>query len=257
MLRRSLTAKILIAIGLTVAVVIAIYTYFVIRVQSAWWRERTLAQNALTTDLVHEYLEGVMLSDRHSEVQKFLDDLKTSQEIYRGRIIDPTGKIIFSTDTQEVKQVVLTTPPELFTGDQLLHGTRTEDGQRLAVVMRPIRMRTSCQQCHPPGQAFLGAIVLEKSMNPAEASIAGNRNLLVIYGLVIFALVGVVLWLLIVRLVTQPVSNVLQQMQRVQAGDLAARASAESDDQVGRTGPGIQLNGGQPGRRDVRTARFA
>lgn len=239
MLRRSLTAKILIAIGLTVAVVIAIYTYFVIRVQSAWWRERTLAQNALTTDLVHEYLEGVMLSDRHSEVQKFLDDLKTSQEIYRGRIIDPTGKIIFSTDTQEVKQVVLTTPPELFTGDQLLHGTRTEDGQRLAVVMRPIRMRTSCQQCHPPGQAFLGAIVLEKSMNPAEASIAGNRNLLVIYGLVIFALVGVVLWLLIVRLVTQPVSNVLQQMQRVQAGDLAARASAESDDQVGQLARGF------------------
>jgi len=239
MLHRSLTAKILLAVGVTVAVVIAIYTYFVIRVQSAWWHERTLAQNALTTSLVHEYLDGVMLSDRHTELQTFLINLKSSQEIYRGRIIDPRGQIIFSTDTQEVKQARLAVPPELFSSDATLQGTRTENGQRLAVVMEPIHCRTSCQKCHEPGQPFLGAIVLEKSLQPAEASVASSRNLLILYGLIIFVLVGVVLWLLIVRLVTQPVSNVLEQMRRVQAGNLAARAEAESDDQIGQLAMGF------------------
>jgi methyl-accepting chemotaxis protein len=47
-----------------------------------------------------------------------------------------------------------------------------------------------------------------------------------VYGVVIFVLVGIVLWLLIVRLVTQPVSNLLEQMRRVQTGDLNARAAA-------------------------------
>jgi hypothetical protein len=239
MLRRSLTAKMLIAVGLTVAVVISIYTYFVIRVQSAWWQKSTFSQNALTATLVQEYLEGVMLSDRHTEVERFLDKLKSSQEIYRGRVIDLTGKIIFSTDTQEVKQATLTTPPELFRGDDILYGTREEDGQRLAVAMKPVSRGVNCQRCHQTGPTYIGAIVLEKSMEPAEASVASNRNLLIAYGLVIFALVGVVLWLLIVRLVTQPVSNVLQQMRLVQAGDLTARAGTETKDQIGQLAQGF------------------
>ena len=239
MLRRSLTAKILIAVGVTVAVVIAIYTYFVIRVQNAWWQKSTFAQNALTATLVQEYLEGVMLSDRHTEVEQFLNKLKSSQGIYRGRIIDLTGRIIFSTNTQEVKQAVLTTPPELFRADGILYGTHEEDGQRLTVAMKPVPRGVSCQRCHQAGPPYIGAIVLEKSMMPAEASVASNRNLMIAYGLVILALVGVVLWLLIVRLVTQPVSNVLQQMRRVQTGDLTARAEAESMDQIGQLAQGF------------------
>ncbi len=239
MLHRSLTAKILIPIGVTVAVVIAIYTYFVIRVQSAWWQKSTFSQNALTTTLVQEYLEGVMLSDRHSEVERFLNKLKSSQEIHRGRVIDLNGRVIFSTETQEVKQVTMTTPPELFHGDDVLYGTRLAHGEKMAVAMKPVPRGASCRRCHQDGGPYIGAIVLEKSMMPAEASVASNRNLMIVYGLVILALVGVVLWLLIVRLVSQPVSTVLRQMRRVQAGDLTARAATESADQIGELARGF------------------
>jgi signal transduction histidine kinase len=70
-------------------------------------------------------------------------------------------------------------------------------------------------------------------MTPAEASIATNRNMLIAYGVVIFILVGIVLWLLIVRLVTQPVNDVLQQMRRVQHGDLTAQAATQRADEIG------------------------
>jgi len=122
MFRRNLTSKILLAVGVTVAVVIAIYTYFVIRVQSAWWHERTQAQNLIATSLIHEYLNGVMLSDRHEEVQGFLEKLKASDEIWRGRLIKPDGTVVFSTDTQEVQRAVMTVPAGLFTGNQDLLG---------------------------------------------------------------------------------------------------------------------------------------
>ncbi|HVM60979.1 MAG TPA: ATP-binding protein [Verrucomicrobiae bacterium] len=239
MLRRNLTAKILVAVGVTVAVVIAIYTYFVIRVQSAWWHERTQAQALITTSLVHEYLSGVMLSDRHEEVQGFLEKLKASDEIWRGRLIRPDGSVVFSTDTQEVRQAVMTVPAELFTDNAVLQGTRVEDGQRVSVVMRPVMNSVSCQRCHDAKAAVIGAIIVEKSFAPAEASVAGNRNLLIVYGVVIFLLVGIVLWLLIVRLVTQPVGSVLRQMGRVQAGNLKARAAAETSDEIGELAKGF------------------
>src|ERR1017187_767064 len=239
MFRRSLTAKILVAVGITVAVVISIYTYFVIRVQSAWWHERTQAQNVIAASLIHEYLNGVMLSDRHEEVEGFLLRLKSSDEIWRGRLIKRDGTVIFSTDTQEVERAVMTVPAELFTENQVLQGTRVENGQRLSVVMRPVLNSESCQRCHDPKSAAIGAIVVEKSLVPAEASVASNRNLLIVYGIVIFVLVGIVLWLLIVRLVTQPVSNVLEQMRRVQTGDLNARAAAETQDEVGELAGGF------------------
>ncbi|MBI5395128.1 MAG: HAMP domain-containing protein [Verrucomicrobia bacterium] len=233
MFRRSLTAKMLLAVGVTVAAVIAIYTYFVFRIQNAWWHERTQAQNHINASMVHEYLEGVMLSDRHREVQHFLQQLQTSQEIWQGRIIKPTGQIVFSTRTQEVGRVMLHVPPALFKDGHVIQDTRAEDGQRLAVVMKPIPKRERCQQCHAADPPLVGALILERSMTPAEASIATNRNILIAYGALIFVLVGVVLWLLIVRLVTQPVNNVLQQMRRVQRGDLAAHAATDRADEIG------------------------
>ncbi len=233
MLRRSLTGKILVAVGITVAVVIAIYTYFVIRVQSAWWHERTQAQNLIATTMIHEYLNAVMLSGRHEEVQQFLLKMQKSEEISRGRIIKPDGTVAFSTETQEVARAVMDVPAALFRDSHVLHGQRAENGQRFAVSMRPVANSESCRKCHAAGPEFLGAIVTERSMASAEASIATNRNLLIVYGALIFVLVGIVLWLLIVRLVSQPVSELLKQMRRVERGDFNARAEAQRPDQIG------------------------
>ena len=233
MLRRNLTAKILLVVGVTVAVVIAIYTYFVIRVQSAWWHERTVAQNLIAASMVHEYLNGVMLSERHLELQGFLERMRAAGEIEHGRVIRPDGTVVFSTETQEIERAVMNMPPELFGEGRVLQGERKDRGQRLTVAMRPVANIDSCQKCHDPQQRFNGAIVLERSLAPAEANIATNRNLLIVYGIVIFILVGVVLWLLIVRLVSQPVAALLAQMRRVERGDLAAHAEASSPDEIG------------------------
>ena len=233
MLRRSLTAKVLLAVAVTVAAVIAIYTFFVIRVQSTWWHERTQAQNAIAVTMVREYLEGVMLSERHEEVTHFLTELKKTQEIYAGRVITPDGRIAFSTEKQEVGAVIQQMPPGLFSENRMLQGTRIDLAARLAVTMSPVQNHAACQRCHGPSATYLGAIILEKSMAPAEASIATNRNLLIVYGAVIFALVGVVLWLLIVRFVSQPVGELLTQMRRVETGDLAARAISPRLDEIG------------------------
>ncbi len=255
-LRGSLTAKTLFAVGLTVAIVIAIYTYFVIRVQSTWWHERTLAQNALTASLVHEYLQDVMLSGRHSEAQRFLQELKGSHEIVHGRITDIQGRVVFSDNASETGATTLQVPAEMFASNRILHGTREEDGQRLAITMRPVRKESKCERCHHEASAFVGAIVLEKSMSPAESAITDNRNLLLVYGLVIFVLVGIVLWLLIVRFVTQPVSELLQHMRRVQAGDLAVRVHPEGLDEINELGRGFDsmVDSLEAAQREVKTS---
>jgi hypothetical protein len=105
--------------------------------------------------------------------------------------------------------------------------------------MTPLMNHESCFRCHNPKQPILGAVVIEKSMEQARSSIAANRNLLLAYGVVIFVLVGCVLWLLIVRFVTQPVRALLQQMQRVQDGDLTARAPIETNDEIGQLARGF------------------
>ncbi len=233
MLHRSLTAKVLLAVGVTVAAVIAIYTYFVIRVQSAWWHERTQAQNLIASTVVHEYLNGVMLSDRHEEVQRFLMKMQKSDEIWRGRIIRPDGIVVFSTATQEIGHAVMNLPEELFSEGKVLQGVRTENGQHFAVAMRPVAGSETCRKCHKGDQPYIGAIVTERSMEPAETSVATNRALLIGYGALIFLLVGIVLWLLIVRLISQPVSSLLEQMRRVERGDFTARAEAQRPDEIG------------------------
>ncbi len=239
MFRPSLTTKILATVGVTVAVVIAIYTFFVYRVQSEWWRERTQAQNIISATLVHEYLQGVMLSDRHDEVFHFLKQLKDSKEVSRGRVVDTDGTVVFSTETQEVKRTTISLPADLFHEKRILHGEHVENKEHLAIAMLPVAKAQSCEKCHSTKEAFIGAIVLERSLVPAEAAVSRNRALLIIYGILIFTIVGVVVWLLIIRLVTQPVHNVLSRMERVRAGDLTARATAQSHDEIGRLAEGF------------------
>lgn len=239
MLRLNLTTKILVAVGVTVGALIAVYSYFVFRVQSEWWRERTQAQNVISATMVREYLEGVMLSDHHEEVSRFLQQLKKDNEIWRGRVIDTNGTVVVSTEAREIKRTSLTTPPDLFREQRLFHGLHIEEGQKMTVVMAPVQNRPSCARCHDTKVPFLGAIVLERSLQPAETTVARNRNLLIIYGVLIFLIVGVVIWLLIVRLVAQPVNSVLGQMERVRAGDLDVRAPATTHDEIGRLAEGF------------------
>src|ERR1051326_8917416 len=116
---------------------------------------------------------------------------------------------------------------------------RNENGCQIAMVMAPIKIQTACFKCHDSKGPYRGAVILEKSMVPAEASIASNRSLLIAYGIVIFVLVSVVLWLLIVRLVTQPVGSVLEQMRRLQQGDFGAHAETHGTDEIGELARGF------------------
>lgn len=239
MLRRSLTAKVLVAVGVTVVAVIAVYTFSVIRTQTAWWQERMQAQGRTCVTMVDEYLRGVMLSDRHTEVVHFLSQLKKSHEIQDGRIVGVDGLIKFSTDETELNRTKLPLPADLFRDDRLLQETRAVNGQRLAIIMAPVRKEAGCLRCHQTPAPYLGAIVLEKSMAPVEASIATNRNLMILYGVVIFALVAAVLWVLIVLLVSRPVAALVGQMRRVQTGDLSARAIVRRQDEIGELETGF------------------
>jgi signal transduction histidine kinase len=239
MLRRSLTVKILVAVGATVAVVIAIYTYFVIRLQSTWWQERAHTENLLTAGLVDEKLERAMRSGRRQDVQELLQHLLDSHNILHARIVRPNGLVVFSGKTEEEHKAVLELPDGLFQQTHPVQGSRKADGQTLAVLAKPVMNQRGCISCHDPDRRVLGAVVLESSMEPARAIIARNRNLMIVYGVIILVLVGAVLWLLIVRLVTQPVSGVLDRMREVQAGKLDARAAAESRDEIGELAHGF------------------
>jgi signal transduction histidine kinase len=56
---------------------------------------------------------------------------------------------------------------------------------------------------------------------------------------VIFVLVGSVVWLLIMRFVAQPVRGLLQHMQRVEQGDLSVRAATRDNDEIGKLTSGF------------------
>ena len=146
-------------------------SYFVIRVQGAWWQERTQGQTIITATMVREYLNGVMLSQRHEEVTGFLNQLVRSDDIVRGRVIRPDGTVVFSTATQEIHRVSLHVPAELFQDDRILQGTRTENAERYAMAIAPVRNLQNCQQCHDARAPFLGAIVIEKSLEIGRAHV--------------------------------------------------------------------------------------
>jgi signal transduction histidine kinase len=146
-----------------------------------------------------------------------------------------TGKVAFVVNREH--RVRLSCSDELLGATlegSVLDGQRVaHDGTTWARRVRPIAGGAACVGCHSePGP--VGYFAVDVPLAEAETEVREQQRVNLITGGILAAILSVTLILVQVFLVYRPVRELANTVERIRAGDLAARVSTSRRDEIGR-----------------------
>jgi len=182
-------------------------------------------------------LRHVMLSGLGRMIARFLDEVAATGAVTKLTLHDGEGRLF--RDAFAVPEPPKTVAATLESGkaDSLIEHGR---GNESLVFVVPLTNDPECIQCHGTDHDLRGAIEVTLDTSTAAAS----RKRVVVTGIV-FAVATIVLTLLLLyfglrTLVVRPVAEIGSVAQAVGQGQLDARVSVRTHDEIGRLGD--QLN---------------
>jgi methyl-accepting chemotaxis protein len=228
MFRARLTAKVLIAIAVTLSIgfaclgVLSLYLSY----NSMLDLQRNSTRQATST-IIHDLIELKMKGD-FKAFNQYVDDVVKRGGALKIQLYNAEGKQYGGSETSElIKQAVTT-------GAQAEQNIKL-DGTTALVLATPLVNEARCNSCHAAGPKYLGGLQLTTSL---EAGVAKAKNLalvLTVVGVAFFFLIIGVLYLLISRLVVRPISELSAQVEDIARGegDLTKVLPIRSEDEIG------------------------
>jgi methyl-accepting chemotaxis protein len=228
MFRTRLTAKVLIAIAVTLSVgfaclgVLSLYLSYT----SMLDLQRSNARLA-AADVIHDLIELKMKGDFQA-FNQYVDEAVKRGAALKIQMYYSDGRQYAGSDTSELmKQAVEA-------GKQAEQNTEL-DGKKVLVLATPLVNEARCNSCHAAGPKFLGGLQLVTSL---EDGVAKAKNLALVLtgvGVFFFFLIIGVLYLLISRLVVRPIRELSAQVEDIAKGegDLTKVLPVRSEDEIG------------------------
>ena len=235
MFRNSVTAKIIVSVAITIAIVIGLFTYLIVGIQTNELMNRAKRNGIFISHLIYQHLSEAMLRGGREEVQEFFSNIKKTKDVLRVFVFDKEGKIIFSSEKKEIGERA-NFHRRLFERRRSLVNFKVGEDHKTFSIVTPVKNRPECQRCHGKERRILGALGIDVSLIPAEREIANNRNWIIVFAFIVLFLVSAVISLLVVVLVKRPIRSLMGTMTEVERGNLKARVNTRGRDELGRLG---------------------
>jgi len=244
----SLGIRLLLALSITVAAVLAVHAIISFRFAQNQLTEVVSGNARRNSDLIRRATHDGMLLNQLDEVQALLERMAEGPEVYAIRVYDKRGTIVLSAHPDEIgSHATLEETPCLGchgSGDvtgaavensSLLHRTNGERALRHLLVLPNERTcSTAACHAHPPERTVLGVLDVEMSLTPVDQALAGDRLRLAATTILLILVTGGISWGFVKRLVLTPASRLYEGTQRVAAGDLDARIEVPGRHELAR-----------------------
>ena len=208
----------------------------------------TLASAENLSDVIKRNANYYMLRNERDGLYHLINEVASEPGVVRIRIINPEGRITFSSDPNEIDTLVdkrteacygchLQSKPlsRLNRPDRFRTYSLT-NGERALGIINPIGNSSSCSNSachyHPASQEILGVLDTNLSLAKADADIAQSRRQTILYtGLAILAissLSGFFVW----RVVRVPLARLQEGTERLRSGELGYQLHVGSNDEL-------------------------
>ena len=236
MIRNSLTAKIIISVGIVISVVIGVCAYIIVIVQTNELMDRAKRNGIYINHLVNQYVSQFMLTGNRKEIKEFFININKSEEVRKIFLFDENGRIVFSSNQNDIGMDADDFHRGLFENIEGRVKYKVQEKSGIFSIVTPISNKPECQQCHDTARATLGALALDISLVPAEKEIVKNRNLIILFALVGLVLVSAVLSVLVVIMVKRPINKLIGTMTEVEQGNFDVKVDIKNKDELGQLG---------------------
>ena len=248
-LTHSISAKLIGSLLTIMVVIFALLGYLNIRLHRQHLEAATLASAERVSDVIKRSTTYYMLRNDREGLYHSIQTMADEPGMIKVRILDPEGRISYSTDPAEVSHVLDKTaeacygchiqsqPLARLNRPDRFRIYRNGGGQRVLGIITPIENQPSCSNAachaHPADQQVLGVLDTNLSLAKADAQLAVSSTRMFFYTAGAMLIVAVLSWLFVWREVGKPIKALKNGTQHLSEGELGYQIEVRSQDEVG------------------------
>lgn len=228
--RLSIKSKVLLPVAVVLMAGFAVYACFSLDAVERYVYGRTDRSAATFASVAERSLRLAMVQGDPAPVFRLLREISKLPDVQRIRVVNYEGKAWMSAGRpfrSNTPEVALLRREAARTGNTV--GRMGPDWVYRAV--RPIQGGPRCVSCHED-RPYLGYLEVDLRASETHRQLALSRQRLLLTGGATLLLVGLALLVTLHVLVSSPLSHLRAAMKRVENGDLSARASISSGDEL-------------------------
>ncbi len=191
----------------------------------------------LVGSMIENSLFSAMKEGKLEKVQEILQEVASPSDIKKIRILSSRGKILRSTKEDEIGMFVNSTTLDRM--NDFLHKNVQSDivfikPKSTIQGFRTIENQSDCFNCHSPQNKING--ILEVNMDYALASslLRKSQRLGITIAILALTTLSIIIIRLFEKLVNRPISQLKNEMKKVQGGDLNINLHSSKNDEIGR-----------------------
>lgn len=246
----SLSAKLLLTIGLLIILGGCISWYLLIRAEKQTLTENAVKHLSFHSQLIKKATRYGMLTFHREAIQQTINDMSVAENIIGIRLFDSKGKIFYSSKIDELGRMVDRTslacigchsdpqrPSITLTSRDQWTIYASKEGHRILTYIEPIYNEPSCYtatcHAHPPEQRVLGILETDFSLAHVDRVISQRIVAVTSYAIIFSIATFFVFYITVRALVLRPVSVLSSAMRKASGGDLSEPIPVRSQDEMG------------------------
>lgn len=247
-LARSLSFRLMVLLALSMSLTVGLLGYLNIRLQRQHLEQSTLTSADRISNVIKQNASYYMLRNEREGLYHLIQDVAAGPGVLRIRIINPEGRISFSSDPKETNSYVdkkseacyachaESRPLTRLNRPDRFRMYRLPSGERSLGIINPIENSKSCYtaECHyhPANQEILGVLDTNLSLAATDADMAQSARQTILFTvlavLAISSLSGIFIW----RFVRVPLKALKAGTERLGSGDLGYQVGVGSHDEL-------------------------
>lgn len=247
-IRKNLSLKILIALTICGAIVMGVVIYFSIASQREQIRERMTTFGRELKYLAYAGIKHPMAVGDSPSVERQFLDVKAFMKGTEIVICDFNRRIVFATLENVInkdvssfvhnKETMAALKILLETGEPYYERSFEEEvgGRRYLVTIHRMANGPECHHCHGTFRKVLGGLIVRQSTDETYAAITSLRNRTIFISVVGLAAIISLIYFLLARMVTRPVTELADKAGRLARGDLSVSVPVRTGDSIGVLG---------------------
>ncbi len=258
-IRKSLSLKLLVSVGLLLLLSLAVWGFFNFRYMQKKMLESITAGTQRLSNTIRLGTHYAMMLNSRDDIKQIITNISKQHDIVNIRIYNKQGEIKYSNQEAEIDTVTNIKNEACYIchrSDPPVHQVSLADtvrtfqsksGYRLMGIISPVYNEPGCStdacHFHPPDKKVLGAIDLVVSLKDADLELARYERNLVSLAVFIFLATSTMIFLFIYRFVKHPIKNLIDGTRRIENGDYAATIEVDQADEMGQLAKAIRQMG--------------
>ena len=235
-MRKSIGAKLILAVGFILILSIGIFAYVNIASQKKQLTNEVMRGAIRISETVRRSTRYDMLRYQSDDVHQIIETIGQQKGLEKIRVFNKDGKIMFSTDKSDIGEMVdkkaeacyachsAEKPLERLDTPDRARIFKAKTGHRVLGVISAIYNEPDCYtpacHAHPPEQKVLGVLDIGMSLADVDKEIEGAQNKMIIFAIIAFLVISVTISISINRYVTRPVRELVKGTKKIAEGNL-------------------------------------